>query len=194
MEEYKSNQYAPANQMGSAPTEPHFKKSFCKYCGTELNAGMAFCPSCGKPQRNVPVQQPINPIAPQSQQFYGQPIQQQPAYAAGFSQQSQPSHAMSANTANNSTQNTSTTVVVQGGSSNGLGTAGFVFALLAFFVCWIPFVDFIVWFLGALFSFIGLFKKPRGLAIAGFILSFIGIAILLTFFGALLGFANLSGR
>ena len=90
----------------------------------------------------------------------------------------------------NSTQNTTTTVIVQGGRSNGIGTAGFVLSIIAFFVCWVPIVDFIVWFLGALFSFIGLFKKPRGLAIAGFIISFIGIIILIVFFGALIGFAK----
>ena len=88
------------------------------------------------------------------------------------------------------TQNSSTTVIVQGSKSNGLGTAGFVFALLAFFVCWVPVVDMIVWGLGLLFSFIGMFKAPRGLAIAGFILSIIGIVILITFFGALLNFAG----
>lgn len=119
----------------------------------------------------------------QPQQFYNQPMQQ-PAYMAGANQQ--PPQA----TVANSTQNSSTTVVVQGGRSNGLGTAGFVFSLLAFFVCWVPIVDIIVWFLGALFSFIGLFKAPRGLAIAGFIISFIGIIILVTFFGALIGFAG----
>lgn len=173
--------------MGSS-AQPRFKKSFCKYCGTELNVGMAFCPSCGKPQGNMPVQQPASPVAQQPQQYYGQPIQPQPTYMAGAYQQ--PSNNMGTNTTNSSTQNSSTTVVVQGNSSNGLGTAGFVFALLAIFVCWVPVVDFVVWFLGALFSFIGLFKKPRGLAIAGFIISFLGIIILLTFFGAIIGFTN----
>jgi hypothetical protein len=47
-----------------------------------------------------------------------------------------------------------------------------------------------VWFLGALFSFIGIFKKPRGLAIAGLVISFIGIIILLAFFGAIIGLAS----
>ncbi|MGN0222802.1 MAG: hypothetical protein ACI4AM_02120 [Muribaculaceae bacterium] len=63
--------------------------------------------------------------------------------------------------------------------SNGLGTAGFVLALLAFIFCWIPVLDWILWFLGALFSFIGVFKQPRGLAIAGLIISFIGIIVII---------------
>lgn len=173
MSENNGSEYANATPVNEAPAQPQFKKSFCKYCGSEMQSGAAFCPSCGKPQASMPQQQGPQ----QSQQFYNQPMQQ-PTYTAGAYQQ--PPQAA----------NSSTTVIVQGGRSNGMGTAGFVFALLAFFVCWVPVVDIIVWFLGALFSFIGLFKAPRGLAIAGFIISFIGIIILVTFFGALIGFAG----
>ena len=164
----------------TTPAHPQLKRSFCKYCGGEINANSAFCPHCGKALASVPQQQNAPGVPQQAQQMN----MQQPAYMAAVPQQP----AQSA--VSNSTQNTSTTVIVEGGRSNGMGTAGFVFALLAFFVCWVPIVDFIVWFLGALFSFIGLFKAPRGLAIAGFILSFIGIIILLTFFGALIGLAG----
>lgn len=76
--------------------------------------------------------------------------------------------------------------------TNGLGTAGFVLSLLAFLFCWVPFVDVILWLLGAIFSIIGLFKAPRGLAIAGTVISFIGIIVLIVFFGALIGLAGLS--
>lgn len=68
--------------------------------------------------------------------------------------------------------------------SNGIGVAGFIIALLAFVFCWVPILDFILWFLGALFSFIGIFKRPRGLAITGLVISFIGIIVLLIFFGS----------
>lgn len=184
MSENNGSEYANATPVNEAPVQPQFKKSFCKYCGSEMQSGAAFCPSCGKPQASMPQQQGPTPMPQQPQQFYNQPMQQ-PAYMAGAYQQ--PSQDAVAS----STQNSSTTVIVQGGGrSNGMGTAGFVFALLAFFVCWVPVVDIIVWFLGALFSFIGLFKAPRGLAIAGFIISFIGIIILVTFFGALIGFAG----
>lgn len=66
-----------------------------------------------------------------------------------------------------------TQVIIQEKKSNGLGTAGFVLALLGFILCWIPVVNVILWFLGVVFSCIGIFKKPRGLAITGLILSFI---------------------
>lgn len=183
MPEINENESANVTLTNETPVQPVSKKKFCKYCGQEMNAEAAFCPACGKPQNAVPQKQEAQSMPQQAQPTAAQPVQQ-PVYAAAVPQQ--PAQAA----VSNSTQNTSTTVIVQGSRSNGLGTAGFVFALLAFFVCWVPVVDFIVWFLGALFSFIGLFKAPRGLAIAGFILSFIGIIILLTFFGALIGLAS----
>lgn len=69
--------------------------------------------------------------------------------------------------------------------SNGIGTAGFVLALIALFLGWIPFIGWIIWILGLIFSFIGVFKPPRGLAIAGLIISFIGIILLIVIFGAI---------
>lgn len=67
---------------------------------------------------------------------------------------------------------------------NGIGTAGFILALIGLIFCWVPVLDYILWFLGLLFSFIGVFKKPRGLSIAGLIISCIGIIIILAVIGA----------
>ena len=72
--------------------------------------------------------------------------------------------------------------------SNGIGTAGFIIALVALFLGWIPIFGWILWVLGLLFSFIGVFKSPRGLSIAGLVISFIGV-ILIVFVFALLGIA-----
>ena len=69
--------------------------------------------------------------------------------------------------------------------STGIGTAGFVLALIGLILCWIPILDWILWLLGVIFSFIGVFRAPRGLAIAGLVISFIGIIILITFIGAI---------
>lgn len=69
-------------------------------------------------------------------------------------------------------------VVVVQKKSNGIGTAGFVLALISLFFGWIAVVGWLLWFLGTLFSFIGLFKKPRGLAIAVFIISFIDVIVI----------------
>ena len=70
------------------------------------------------------------------------------------------------------------TIIVQK-KTNGMGTAGFVLALLSFLFSWAPVVNWVLWFLGALFSFVGLFKSPRGLAIAGFVISFVNVFVLL---------------
>lgn len=62
------------------------------------------------------------------------------------------------------------TVVIQRPASNGMGVAGFVCSLLGLLSCGLlsPF--------GLLFSFIGMFKAPRGLAVAGFVMGVIGSA------------------
>lgn len=66
---------------------------------------------------------------------------------------------------------------------NGIGTAGFILAILGLVFSWVPVLDYILWFLGALFSFIGVFRKPRGLSIAGLIISFIGIILIIIILG-----------
>lgn len=68
---------------------------------------------------------------------------------------------------------------------NGLGLTGFILAIISVVTGAIPILGEIIWFLGALFSIIGLFKKPRGFAIAGTIISFIGLIIIVIFFGGL---------
>ena len=75
--------------------------------------------------------------------------------------------------------------------SNGIGTAGFVLSLIAIFLGWIPFLGWIIWLLGVIFSFIGVFKTPNGLSIAGLIISFIGVIMLIGIYGAILGSAAL---
>ena len=70
-------------------------------------------------------------------------------------------------------------------NKNSLGTAGFIFAIIGLFTGWIPVIGWIIWALGAIFSIIGLFRTPKGLAIAGFIISFIGLIILIVVIGAI---------
>lgn len=72
-------------------------------------------------------------------------------------------------------------------NSNGIGTAGFVLAILGIFLGWIPIIGWLIWILGLIFSFAGLFKSPKGLAIAGFVISIFGIFLLLAGIGVLLG-------
>ncbi len=66
--------------------------------------------------------------------------------------------------------------------SNGLGMAGFILSLCALIFCWVPVLDIILWVLGLVFSLIGIFKAPRGFAVAGLIIS------LLVIITAIIGF------
>jgi hypothetical protein len=68
---------------------------------------------------------------------------------------------------------------------NGVGTAGFVLALLGLIFCWVPVLNWILWILGLILSFVGVFKTPKGLSIAGLCISFIGIILMLVVLGAL---------
>ncbi|MBU3852808.1 MAG: hypothetical protein H9789_03080 [Candidatus Paraprevotella stercoravium] len=83
------------------------------------------------------------------------------------------------------------TIVLQQeqGKSNGMGTAGFVLALIGLFLSWIPFLGWTIWILGLIFSIIGIFRKPKGLAIAGLCISCIGLILLILLAGALASFA-----
>lgn len=84
-------------------------------------------------------------------------------------------------------------------NSNGMGIAGFVLALISLFIGYIPIFGWIIWLLGAIFSIVGMFKEPRGFAIAGFVISFIDIILIIllgaaiyTFFAGLLGLGFLA--
>lgn len=69
--------------------------------------------------------------------------------------------------------------------SNGLGTAGFILALLGLLLAWVPVLGWILWLVGAILSVIGVFKSPRGLAITGIILSLITLGLGALFVGAM---------
>lgn len=72
---------------------------------------------------------------------------------------------------------------------NGMGTAGFVLALLGLIFCWVPVLDWILWILGLIFSIIGVCRKPKGLAIAGLIISCLYIVLVTVVIGAIFGAA-----
>lgn len=75
-------------------------------------------------------------------------------------------------------------VVIVEKKGNGMGTAGFVLALLGLIFCWVPVLDWILWLLGLIFSIIGMFKPKKGLAIAGLIISFLFLIIIFVVLGA----------
>jgi len=70
-------------------------------------------------------------------------------------------------------------------NGNGLGTAGFVLSLLGLLFGWIPVLGWILWLLGLVLSSAGMFKRPKGLAIAGLCISSIGLIILIAVAGSI---------
>lgn len=80
------------------------------------------------------------------------------------------------------------TIIIQNGNqpqsqSNGIGTAGFVLALIGIFLGWVPVLGWIIWLLGLILSAVGVMRKPKGLAIAGLVISLVGLIILLSIAG-----------
>ncbi len=94
---------------------------------------------------------------------------------------------MTEETNTNDQNNNGQTIIInqQEKKSNKLGTTGFVLALIGLVLCWIPFVNWILWILGVIFSFIGVFKRPKGLAIAGLIISGFWILVMFVILSAL---------
>ena len=86
----------------------------------------------------------------------------------------------------NSEQQGQTIIVTQKEKeSNGAGTAGFVLAIISLFLGWVPFIGWLLWLLGLILSFVGIFKKPKGLAIAGLVISLLGFILLVFLFAGL---------
>lgn len=79
-------------------------------------------------------------------------------------------------------------VIIQANETNGLGLGGLIVSVLGFLTCGLlcP--------IGLLISAIGLFKRPRGIAIAGIVVGGLGTLFLLTVgFAILASFAALVG-
>lgn len=75
--------------------------------------------------------------------------------------------------------------------SNGPGTIGFIFAMLAILTSFIPGLNFLTsffGFFGLILSFIGMFFNPKGLAIAGLIISILDLIIVALIAGAITSF------
>lgn len=81
--------------------------------------------------------------------------------------------------------------------SNGIGTAGFVLALVTLFLGWIPVLGWAMWLLGLIFSAIGVSKAKKvqsgmGLSIAGLVISLVGAVIVFIVAGSLAALIGLS--
>lgn len=68
---------------------------------------------------------------------------------------------------------------------NTAAGVGLVCAILGLLFCWLPGLGWVLWLTGLIGSIIGLFKNPRGKAIAGLLISFIDVFILIGLIGAI---------
>ncbi|AEB06417.1 hypothetical protein Corgl_0295 [Coriobacterium glomerans PW2] len=152
----------------------------CKACGAQNQDDVRFCAHCGAQMNGDDTGQQ-------------QPDQVQPAASATrvtVDQAAAPTcygQATQQGQYQNYPQGPQTTINVQtsaAATTNSLGTAGFVLSLIALFLSWIPVIGWVLWLLGAVLSVIGIFKIPRGLAIAGTVISFIDIIFLLMIIGS----------
>lgn len=145
---------------------------YCPECGSPLYGGENYCGNCGtRLHYQAPQQSVVH--ADYAGRLNDTPVQSVP-YRPQIQQQ---------------------IIIKQRSGTNGAGCAGFTFALFAIFSSFIPIVNFlspIFAGLGAIFSFIGLFFRPRALAIVGLLLSLSGLIIVLSFAGLLAGLVALS--
>lgn len=63
---------------------------------------------------------------------------------------------------------------------NGIGIAGFVMSITGLILCWVPIIKWLLLVPAFLLSFLGMFKKPKTLAIIGVLISALTILIIIT--------------
>ena len=90
--------------------------------------------------------------------------------------------------------NTGQTIIVNqtAPEKNGIGVAGFVMSITGMILCWVPVLKWLLLIPAFILSFIGIFRKPRALAIIGSIISLLVIIILIAIkVSFLIGIASL---
>ena len=71
------------------------------------------------------------------------------------------------------------TIIQKPVQRNGIGIAGFVLSITGTVLCFVPVIKWLLLVPALLLSFIGIFRKPRALAVIGFLISLLVIAVLI---------------
>lgn len=172
----------------------------CPNCSTHMSDDSAFCGNCGRslqssqPQAAAPVRTTAEASAPTGRMSIFEMAKRnlaavpegstfptpsaEPAKTKEKTDAASAANVISSTTITDAEGRTVIVNTVAVKQSNGLGTAGFVFALLSLLVSWAPVVGWIVWLLGLALSVAGLRRKPNGLAIAGTVLSCIDFIVI----------------
>ena len=98
-------------------------------------------------------------------------------------------------TINSNLANAQAIVIKQEDNKNSIGIIGFVLSITSLVLFWVPVLKWLLLIPAMILSLIGLSRKPRKLAIAGVIISFLVFIIILllraAFWGGLLGLSML---
>jgi len=78
----------------------------------------------------------------------------------------------------NAKENTKT-IIVEQKNSNNIGLAGFILSIIGLLFGLLHPIAFIALFVGFILSFIGIFRKPSGFAVAGFLIALISIIVII---------------
>lgn len=134
----------------------------CASCGSMLADDTKFCPKCGAPAESA-LQVPQQPAAGAG---YVQPGQ-------GAAPQNMPPYGYGAPVPAQAPQK----------PMNGIGLAGMIFGIFTYIFCWVPVFGLILGLVGVILSGVGLGRRERcslnGFAIAGLVLSILGLVVAL---------------
>lgn len=140
----------------------------CPECGRKVSSNASSCLNCGCP---------IDYIKANGKLFVAQEEQEKSEIAEIVPDNRNVSRNESSffggTSSNEECQVARQEVVIKHESSgNGCAASGFTLAIIGLFFGWVPVLGQLIWFLGAVLSFLGLFKSPRILAILGLVISY----------------------